>query len=187
VLGPDQLFAGQRPSGKRVVVFDDDHYYLGGVTAELLRQEGYDVSLVTPESQVSAWTANTFEVGKIQRRLIEAGIERVTETVLTSIGVGGVTLAEVYTAKAREVAADAVVLVTARLPRDELFTDLMVRKQAGEIATVRGIGDCWAPGTIAAAVWSGRRAAEEFDDPERDRDLVPFRREVTHLWPGGIG
>ena len=57
VLGPDQLFAGQRPSGKRVVVFDDDHYYLGGVTAELLRQEGYDVSLVTPESQVSAWTA----------------------------------------------------------------------------------------------------------------------------------
>ena len=36
VLGPDDLFAGARPRGREVVVFDDDHYYLGGVLAELL-------------------------------------------------------------------------------------------------------------------------------------------------------
>ncbi|MFZ2501278.1 MAG: NAD(P)-binding protein [Nocardioides sp.] len=181
VLGPDQLFAGQRPTGKRVVVFDDDHYYLGGVVAELLRKEGYDVALVTAEPVVSAWTANTFEVGKIQRRLIDAGIERLTETVLMSVGVGGATVADVYTGAVRELEADAVVMVTARLPRDELFLDLVPLKESGEIASVRGAGDCWAPGTIAAAVWSGRRAAEEFDDPERNNDLVAFRREVTKL------
>jgi dimethylamine/trimethylamine dehydrogenase len=48
---------------------------------------------------------------------------------------------------------------------------------------VRGIGDAWAPGTIAAAVWSGRRFAEEFDADPPSGDEVPFRREVTELAP----
>jgi dimethylamine/trimethylamine dehydrogenase len=43
------------------------------------------------------------------------------------------------------------------------------------------IGDAWAPGTIAAAVWSGRRFAEEFDAGLQSNDVVPFRREVTEL------
>ena len=46
---------------------------------------------------------------------------------------------------------------------------------------VRAIGDAWAPGTIAAAVWSGRRYAEEFDAELSGNDVVPFRREVTQL------
>jgi len=40
--------AGTRPRGHRVVLFDDDHYYMGGVFAELLATEGHDVQLVTP-------------------------------------------------------------------------------------------------------------------------------------------
>jgi dimethylamine/trimethylamine dehydrogenase len=181
VLGPDDVFAGRLPEGRRVVVYDDDHYYMGGVLAELLRSKGYDVAIVTPSAQVSPWTVNTFEVTKIQRRLIEAGIERRTEHALTSVGAGGVVLADIYTGRPREVEADAVVMVTARLPREELLLELMDRQVRRELATVRGIGDCWAPATIAAAVWSGRRAAEEFDAPVASNDEVPFRREVTQL------
>ena len=48
VLTPDDLLAGARPDGERVVVFDDDHYYMGGVLAELLAREGREVTLVTP-------------------------------------------------------------------------------------------------------------------------------------------
>ena len=40
VLTPDDLMAGWRPKGPRVLVYDDDHYYLGGVVAELLQGEG---------------------------------------------------------------------------------------------------------------------------------------------------
>jgi dimethylamine/trimethylamine dehydrogenase len=43
VLTPDDIMAGVRPSGTRVAVYDDDHYYLGGVVAELLRNEGFEV------------------------------------------------------------------------------------------------------------------------------------------------
>jgi len=44
---------------------------------------------------------------------------------------------------------------------------------------VTSIGDCWAPGTIAAAVYAGHRHAREFD--RRPADEVPFRRELTQI------
>ena len=51
---------------------------------------------------------------------------------------------------------------------------------AAGLVSVRAIGDAWAPGTIASAVWDGRRYAEELDgDPPGDE--VPFRREVVAL------
>ena len=181
VLGPDDLFAGRLPTGKKVVVYDDDHYYLGGVVAELLAKQGYDVSVVTPGSQVSSWAVNTFEVNRIQRRLIENGITRVTDHAVVSVDARGVTVRDVYAGVERELECDAVVMVTARLPREELYLDLVARREQGELLSVRGIGDAWAPGTIAAAVWSGRRAAEEFDAVLPSNDEVPFRREVTQL------
>lgn len=181
VLTPTDLFAGRRPEGRTVVVYDDDYYYLGGVVAELLRGEGYDVSVVTPAAQVSPWTVHTFEVTKIQRRLIEAGIARVTDTALAAVAPGAVELLDVYTGSTRTQQADAVVMVTARLPRTELLDELAPLLADGRLATLRAVGDCFAPGTIAAAVWSGRRAAEEFDAPAADNGLVPFRREVTAL------
>ena len=51
VFTPDDLMAGARPPRGHVVVFDDDHYYMGGVVAELLRRDGYAVTLVTPDSR----------------------------------------------------------------------------------------------------------------------------------------
>src|SRR5699024_9252693 len=51
VLTPNDLFAGERPNGNRVVVYDDDHYYMGGVVAELLRQDGYETHIVTPAAR----------------------------------------------------------------------------------------------------------------------------------------
>ena len=186
VLTPDDVMAGSRPAGRRVVVYDDDHYYLGGVLAELLQSEGFEVEIVTPAAQVSAWTVNTMEVEKIQRRLLLAGITLRTSTALTAVGDGKVTLACTYTGKPSEVAADSVIMVTARLPEDALFQQLQARREQGQISSLRAIGDAWAPGTIAAAVWSGRRFAEEFDAGLPGNDVVPFRREVTRLVPGPV-
>ncbi len=181
VLTPDDIMAGGRPSGSRVVVYDDDHYYMGGVVAELLRNEGFEVEIVTPAAQVSAWTVNTLEVDKIQRRLLLAGVTLRTSAALTAVGADKVTLASTYTGQLSEAAADSVVMVTARLPNEDLYQQLLARKEQGLIASVRAIGDAWAPGTIAAAVWSGRRYAEEFDAELPSNDVVPFRREVTQL------
>jgi hypothetical protein len=39
IFTPDDLMTGKMPQG-RVVIYDDDHYYMGGVLAELLAQNG---------------------------------------------------------------------------------------------------------------------------------------------------
>jgi dimethylamine/trimethylamine dehydrogenase len=183
VLTPDDVMAGLRPRGQRVVIFDDDHYYMGGVLAELLSGEGYDVHLVTPAAQVSAWTVNTMEVVKIQRRVLQAGVTVHCNSAVTAVGSDHVVHVNVYTGTPAELAADSVLMVTSRLPEESLLTELTQALAGRGPAAVRGIGDAWAPGTIAAAVWSGRRFAEEFDAERPAGDEVPFRREVTELAP----
>jgi len=173
-LTPDDLMDGRRPAGERILLFDDDHYYHGGVLAELLATEGKRVTLVTPAPRVSEWSVNTMEDERIHRRLVEVGVELATAQALTAVEGGVARVVDVYTERERELPLDGLVLVTARLPTDALALEL------GATA----IGDAYAPGTIATAVWDGRRYAEELDG-EPHGDAVPFRREVVELAPLG--
>jgi dimethylamine/trimethylamine dehydrogenase len=185
LLTPDDVMSGQRPRGERVIVFDDDHYYLGGVLAEMLAADGYQVRLVTPSAQVSAWTANTLELVRIRQQVMRAGIIVDTSRTLLRLTGDGVVTGCVFTGAEEHQAADAVLLVTARLPEEGLFREICSVGAAGQhdsAATLTVIGDAWAPGTIAAAVWSGRRYAEELDAPAPGGP-VSFRREVTALDP----
>jgi dimethylamine/trimethylamine dehydrogenase len=178
VLTPDDLLRGSLPDGERVLVYDDDHYFMGGALAEVLRAAGRAVTLVTPESLASAWTVNTMEQGRIQGRLLGLGVEVVVSRALARAGGGRAVTSCVFTDAEREHECDAVVLVTGRLPNDELAGGL---EAAGAGATVRLVGDALSPGTIAAAVWDGRRYAEELDAPPGDDALPPFRREIVQL------
>jgi dimethylamine/trimethylamine dehydrogenase len=184
-LTPDDLTAGARPRGRHVVLFDDDHYYLGGVLAELLLAEGCAVTLVTPAPRVSEWAVNTMEQERVQRRLLELGAELLTSHTLLGTGVGAARIACTYTGREREVPCGTLVLVTARLPVDSLADELARRSDewgdAG-VVSVRAVGDALGPGTIAGAVWDGHRYAEELDEPS-EPDAVPFRREVVRLAP----
>ena len=181
---PDDLMAGATLSGS-VVIYDDDHYYMGGLLAELLVAQGCRVRLVTPAAEVSNWTRNTIEQHFIQKRLLEMGVVIVTNRAVTEVRRDSVAAACVFTGRAIDLAADAVVLVTARLPDEALLLDLAARRGEWAPAGLRSaiaIGDARAPATIAAAVYAGRRYAEEFEAPSIG-DAVPFKREITGLAP----
>jgi dimethylamine/trimethylamine dehydrogenase len=101
------------------------------------------------------------------------------------VSAGGAVSECVFTGAEREHGAAAVVLVTSRVSDDVLLRDLVARREhwtAAGIRSVRAVGDALAPGTIAAAVWSGRAYAETLDTDD-DPLFVPFRREVTQLAP----
>ncbi|MCT7663360.1 NAD(P)-binding protein [Shinella kummerowiae] len=162
-----------------MVVFDDDCFYMGGVLAELLAKAGRTVTFVTPASQVSPWSQNTLEQSRIQRRLIDLGVE-----IITANALGGRTkerqdLSCIYSGKTRSVDCTTLVPVTARLPDETLWLALKAREDewadAG-IKTVTRLGDCLAPGLIAAAVYSGHQYARTYQE-QADVDQVPFRRE----------
>ena len=66
-------------------MYDDDHYYMGGVLAELLAQNGCDVTLVTPAPLISYWSQFTLEQAKIQARLMKLGVMLFPQTLLSEI------------------------------------------------------------------------------------------------------
>ena len=169
--------AGRLPTG-RVLVFDDDHYYMGAVVAERICAEGLPVTLVTPEDKAAAWSSYTEEQFRGQRRLLELGVEIVTAHGLSAFDGQEASLACTYTGRHRRIAADAVVMVTARRPNDGLYQILSERLStglAGAPKSVRRIGDCEAPAIIAAAVYAGHKLARELDAGLAGE--VPFRRE----------
>jgi dimethylamine/trimethylamine dehydrogenase len=168
VLTPDDIMAGIFPAGP-VVVFDDDHYYMGGVIAEKLRRAGLEVTLLTPANEVSTWTSHTEEQHRIQERILGLGIIVETGTSLAGIGDGTTSLECIYTGNVREIDAASVVMITSRMPVDALYHAL-----AGRI-DIQRIGDCSAPGTIATSVYSGHQYAREMD-AGTPAD-VRFRRE----------
>ncbi|AZV80817.1 FAD-binding protein (plasmid) [Parasedimentitalea marina] len=182
IYTPDDIMAGTLPTGK-VVIYDDDHYYMGGVLAELLREKGCDVTIITPSAYLSDWTNNTLEQHAIHKKLAEMGVEIVLNRGVTEIGKGHVVSNCVYTEMTTEFGCDAVVMVASRLETNSVYNQLKAREtewaDAG-IKTVQIIGDANAPGPIAWATYAGHRYARELDG-EDIGDALPFRREITEL------
>ena len=179
---PDDLMAGKLPRGK-VLLFDDDHYYMGGVCAELLAQQGCEVTLMTPSAYVSHWSNNTLEQASIHARLAELGVDIVLNRALEAIAEGSVTSSCVYSGQSKRVRADAVVMVASRVGNDELWQQLNARDdewQAHGVKSIKLIGDAESPAPIAWATYAGHRYARELDGPDIG-DALPFRREVTQL------
>ncbi len=178
VFTPDDIMKGAVLQGS-VTIFDDDHFYMGGVLAEKLRSEGHEVTLVTPAADVSSWTHNTLEQERIQTRLLEMDVIIKAHRNLCEIKVGEVELACTFTDRRERLQADNVVMVTMREPIDGLYQELSDNQLALDTAGIKSltsIGDCLSPGIIAAAVWSGHRYARELDEPVSDE--VPFKREL---------
>ncbi len=182
VLSPDEIMDGNRPAMGPVVVFDDDHYYLGGVIAELLSAAGYAVTIVTPEKVVADWTRYTLEQGHIENRLKQAGITILTRRNVVRVFAGEVIVLNALTDQ-EEVLPGSIVSITMRRPNDDLYNDLMALgdgPQNAGIKSIRRIGDCYGPSLIASAIYEGHRYARELDT-DVDIDVVPFKREHHKL------
>jgi dimethylamine/trimethylamine dehydrogenase len=181
VFTPDDIMNDISVKG-RVLIYDDDHYYLGGVIAEKLRREGHEVLLVTPAATISSWSEWTLEQEQTQKLLIELGVEFATQTDLVSADAGMVELTCVFTDRRTEKDCDSLVLISERIPNDKLYHSLQEKpenlSEAG-IKTLKCIGDCLAPSTIAAAVYSGHLAARELESDQQEE--VPFLRERVQI------
>ena len=176
VFTPNDIFEGRLPKGK-ALVFDDDHYYMGSVLAEALVARGVEVCFVTPENLVSAWGVMTDEQYQVQQRLIKLGVEIITAHGLDEFDGSNARLSCVYSERTREVAVDAVVLVTTRIPVDDLYREIagtIASDTSGSVPapTLHKIGDCDAPAIIAAAVYAGHRYARELGTDMDQSDVV---------------
>ena len=175
VITPDDVLQGKMPTGK-IVIYDDDHNYMGGVLANHLAKNGCDVSIVTPLAMISSWTDYTLEQPRIVRQLEYAGVDWQVNQMLLSANNGIVEFACAYTG--REIAQqsfDHLMLLGGRLPNDVLYKQLVMKTD-----DISLIGDSLAPGIIQAAVHSGHRHARLFCGDSLAGEF--FNRDQAHLY-----
>jgi len=175
IFTPDDLMNGKLPIGK-VLIYDDDHYYMGGVLAELLATNGCEVTVVTPAPTISAWTEYTLEQERIYKRLLALNVTLLPHHTLASHSPTTATVTQTFTSAETNLACDAIVMVTDRIPNDSLYHELKPAFADGRLKSLRIIGDAEAPNIIAQAVFAGHLAAREFDEVI-DPDVTPFKVE----------
>jgi dimethylamine/trimethylamine dehydrogenase len=183
-LTPEQIMdEGKKVPGKKVMIIDNDGYFMGVSLAEKLALEGHNVTIMSHQSHIARYMDFTLETPNQMRKLHKLGVDVVTEHVATRLEHGKVHAANVFDTDGHEKAweADAVVLVTQRRSNEALYRELKDKvgfdalKKEG-ITGVFRIGDCVAPRLIADAVFDGHRIAREIDSPNPDVPL-PFIRE----------
>ena len=190
-LTPEQIMRdGKEVPGNRVLVLDNDGYFMGVSLSEKLASEGKQVTLMTHLGHIAPYMHFTLEAPNMHRRLHKLGVEIVTYHMPSRMEEGRVTASHVYDEDGHEGIweADAVVLVTQRRSNDGLYRELKdtmgmdALNELGVSALYR-IGDCEAPRLVADCVFSGHRLAREIDsdDPEVPK---PFIRERRVVEPG---
>jgi len=178
---PDDIMNGTLPGGS-VLVFDDDRFYMGGVIAERLAENGNDVTYLTPAPIASRWTYYTDEHDLVYRRLARAGVRIILNRELLSYDGERAATGCVYTGALDTIGTDNVVLVTSRAPRDALFHELqaaIAQGIGGAPRTVACIGDANAPAIIAAAVYAGHKYARELDCDRQPGERVKRDRVLA--------
>ncbi|MEM9146390.1 MAG: FAD-dependent oxidoreductase [Pseudomonadota bacterium] len=171
IYTPDAIMEGRLPHGP-TVIFEQNGYYMGSVIAELLAGQGLAVTLVTDDDSPSAWAGNTAEARRARKRLISLGVTIVTAHTVGRFDGAVAELSCGYGGPAQRIACEALVPVTARTPRLELYHDLLAMGPEAAGCSVTRIGDCEAPGIVAQAVHAGYRFGLEFDAAvDRDQPL----------------
>jgi dimethylamine/trimethylamine dehydrogenase len=178
IVGVEAILAGHRPQSK-VMIYDDDHYYMASAIAEQLASDGHDVTLVTAAADIAEWTHNTLEHEHIQVRLRELGVTIICNKRISKVHADHVTLACVYVDTPMQIDATTVIPVTSRIANDTVYRELDNRRgewAAASVKSVTLIGDSFAPATIAMAVYAGHEYARGVDQTPEQATF--FKREL---------
>jgi dimethylamine/trimethylamine dehydrogenase len=205
---PEQIFAGDKKIGKRVVLLNADPYFMGPSLAEMLAAKGHEVTVIDGVG-FGRYMHFTLEAPNMHRRLHELHIDVIGDSWVSRVEEGRVEYYNVWGEGSRReyrgpgvlpreenrshkwIEYDTLVLVTGRHSDDTLFRDLKARKDdwaKNDIKGVYVIGDAWAPKILADATFDGHRIAREIEDANPQLPL-PYKREVS-VWgtayqPGG--
>ena len=197
---PDQVMAG-KDVGERVVVLDADGYFTGVSLAEMLADQGKQVSIVTQFSDAAPLMEYTLEAPNLHRMMHEKGITQYGGTWVEECEPGNVVKVKLFSLsrdgykrtveprpgepvrragdETKIIDADTVVLVTARLSNNGLYRSLWERRDKWAEEGIAGIyqaGDCYAPRLTGDAIFDGHRLAREFESKNPHRPL-PYLRE----------
>ncbi len=153
-LTVDAMLDGIQPSGP-VVIYDDEHYYMGNALAAHLARSGHEVTLVTPQPYIAGWMGYTLEQPRVTKQMNALGVRVIQNAVATSFD-GRLHLTDANTAETLPAIEGVLLPVGLREP------DLSLWRELETTAEKTLVGDAVAPGIIQAAVFSGHRLSRNF-------------------------
>jgi dimethylamine/trimethylamine dehydrogenase len=183
-LTPDQVVGETKRVGKRVLILENEAYFMGVSVAQKLAGEGHEVTFVTQAAEIANYMDYTLEAPMLHRDLDRLGVDIHTYTMVEKIEPGVCHAYDVWNpAHKQQFEVDTVVLCTARISDDELYRELKADPARLEQEGIQGlyvIGDAAAPRMIVDSIFDGHRLAREIDSPHPEMPL-PFIRE-RRLW-----
>ena len=197
---PEQVMAG-KDIGDRVVILDADGYFTGVSLAEMMADQGKQVSIVTQFDAAAPLMDYTLEAPNLHRMLNEKNITQYGGYWVEECEPGNVVKVKLFGlsrdgskrttepkvgepvrrmgSEIEIVEADTVILVTARHSNDGLYKSLRERQESWHKEGIEGIyqaGDCYAPRLTGDVIFEGHRIAREFESANPQRPL-PYLRE----------
>jgi 2,4-dienoyl-CoA reductase (NADPH2) len=139
------------PGAGPVLVWDPVGGPIGISVAELLRAQGHDVALATPDLIAGNELSRTGDLAPANVRLLAAGVRIEKRSILRHVSRGHAEVEDRFTGAMRTLPAALVVDAGYRLPDDQLW-----RETGQRLARA---GDAVAPRTIHEAILEGRRVA----------------------------
>ncbi|MEO6118024.1 MAG: FAD-dependent oxidoreductase [Methylotenera sp.] len=207
-LTPEQVFAGKKKIGKRVVILNADTYFMAPSLAEKLATDGHEVTVISGV-HFAAYMHFTLEYPNMMRRLHELHVEELGDHFCSRIEPGRLEIYNVWgdgskrtyrgpgvsprdaNTSHRWLEFDSLILVTGRHSENKLWNELKAREAEWAENDIKGIylvGDAEAPRLIADATFTGHRVAREIEEAN-PQNALPYKREVA-VWgvphmPGG--
>jgi dimethylamine/trimethylamine dehydrogenase len=184
VLSPEDAVKNIDKLEAPIVIYDDEQGYLAGVLADHLSSNGCNITFVTPASLVSPWTESTLEQARVQKSLLNQGVEIICNKTIAS-GKGQSLLTQcVFTGNKTTIDCKTIIMVTERIPDCTLYDELIKQEEGfGESSKkyIKLLGDAEAPGLIADSIFSGHLAAENFETPVEEIEKAIYIREMPSL------
>jgi len=207
-LTPEQVFAGKKKIGKRVVILNADTYFMAPSLAEKLATDGHEVTVVSGV-HFANYMHFTLEYPNMMRRLHELHVEELGDHFCSKIEPGRLEIYNIWgdgskrtyrgpgvsprdaNTSHRWLEFDSLILVTGRHSENALWNELKARESEWAANDIKGIylvGDAEAPRLIADATFTGHRVAREIEEAN-PQIALPYKREVA-VWgvphmPGG--
>jgi 2,4-dienoyl-CoA reductase-like NADH-dependent reductase (Old Yellow Enzyme family)/thioredoxin reductase len=148
-----------------VLVVDEMADVAAPLTAVKLARLGAKVSLVTKWPMIGMETTAEVYLHWILTYLYEANVEIIADHAVKQINAREVDIVNIYApSRSRRIAADAIVMATARSSENALYHLLRERGRS-----VEAIGCAIAPRTVYEATLEGHRAARKLGAPARSR------------------
>ena len=161
IIGAEHVLNGEKIDGDRIVIYDDDHYYIGSVMALELSRRGHSVVLVTPAGRACSWGEYTDEQVPSNLALYDANVKVITNKTIINVARGVAEAKCIYSSESISIKCDGVIPLTRRIPSVQLYNSLIKMVDNSKKHSIIKIGDADAPSHIAGAVYSGYRNAIE--------------------------